>query len=219
MDKLTKLAKEYKKTKDSKICQEIFTLLDKTIKDKANYMFYKQKFIKDKNITYTMEIFDKDSKTFKEKEIPSCFRLCDIKKFDLEDIIQELNLLILELLNNYDARRPFKNYLFYTLKVWKPYCIKDVNFIKRLDDTNESELPIIDEQEVTLNILGSHISKEPIELEDLFENLTEIEKKVINLKRVNPKINQSQIAKNIGVTQQRISQILTNLKKKCKYDL
>ena len=228
MDKLNQLAKQYTKTKDSKICQDIFKLLNKMINDKANYTFYKRKFIKDKNLTFTMEVYDKEQRKFIKKEVPSCFRLCEIKKFDIEDIISEYNVFVLELLNKYDGKRPFKNYLFASIKNWKPYCIRDLNFRADLDILNENNLPKINGKKLTLdNILITQPEKltEEIEedknvnVEELFKNLTKKEKKLLKIKKNNPKITQSQLADLLNVTQPRVCEILGNLRKKCKYPL
>lgn len=217
MDKLTQLAKEYKRKENPEICKQIFKLLEKVITKKANYVFYQQKFIKDKTITKEMEMFDKKTKQFIKKQIPICFRLYEVHKIELEDVIQELNLTILKLLENYDTNRPFTNYLFYKLKRWRPLCVQDTNFLGELNTKSESELSDNEEQQITMNNIKPTNFEEPIELDDLFQNLTEQEKKVIKLKAGNPQIKQSEIAKNIGVTQKTISIILANLKKKCKF--
>jgi len=217
MDKLTQLAKQYKKTKDKNICQQIFNLLDNAIKQKASYVFYKQKFIKDRNKVYEMEIFNRESKSFQKKLVPSCFRLCDTKKLELEDVAQELNLKILELLNNYNVKKPFRNYLFYTLKRWRPSCIRDINFIRELNMTHESDLSHRNGKKITLDMLAVSNPEEVVEVDDLFDNMTEFEKKVVNLKLEYPTKNQSQLAKMLGVRQQKLSEILADLKKKCKY--
>jgi len=222
MDNLTQLAKQYKSTKDPNISNQIFKLLDNAIKQKASYVFYKQKFIKDRNKVHEMEIFDKESKSFKSKLVPSCFRLCDTKKIDLEDIIQECNLFILELLEKYNPKKPFENYLFSSLKDWRPECIRNYNFMQDVDTINESNLPKLENTNLTLdNMLlkeadktEEELQEENIEMEDLFKKLTKKERNFLKTKKEYPDANQSQIAKIIGVTPQNISLILKSLKKK-----
>jgi RNA polymerase sigma factor (sigma-70 family) len=216
MDNLNLLAKEFKRTKLRIISNRILTLLSAPIHQKATYVFYKQQFIKEK---FKIEVFDKKTKTYKIEERVKCFRLCDTKKLEIEDIEQELNLKVLELLENYDARKPFSNYLFGTLKNWRPSYIQDVNFIKDLDTQNESELPDKENEQQTLDdVTDNYQSRqnEEIELDYLFENLTEAEKKFIKLRLKNPQKNQSELALIIGVSQERVSQIIEGLRKKVK---
>jgi RNA polymerase sigma factor (sigma-70 family) len=212
---LNELAKEYKQTKSNAILNKIFEVLSSEIKTKAQKIFYKQKFIKDK---YEVEIFNKVTKKFVKAERVSTFKLCDTKKIDLEDVEQELYLLVMKLLENFDAEKPFENYLNATIKNWRPDFIRTFNFVQGLNTVNESELPEKNDKESTLDDIVIE-QKEVVEIEDLFNNLTESEKKFIELKKLNLDKNQSQLAEIIGVTQQRVQQILESLKKKCNYHL
>jgi len=216
MNNINLLAKEYKRTKSQIILNQIFKLLSSAIHKKATYVFYRQQFIKDK---FEIEVFDKKTKNYKKEERVKCFRLCDTKKLELEDVEQELNLKVLELLENYDARKPFENYLFATLKSWRPIYIQDVNFIKGLDTKNESELPDKNDEQQTLDDIAIREPKEQngeIELDQLFENLSIQERKMLNILKNNPKITQTELAKRFNVTQERISQLFINIRLKYK---
>jgi RNA polymerase sigma factor (sigma-70 family) len=213
---LNQLAKEYKKTASSIILNEIFKLLTDALHKKAQYVFYEQKFSKGK---YDIEIFDKTTKQFQKEKRTETFRLCDTKKVEFVDVEQELNLKVMELLNKYDARKPFENYLFATLKNWRPTFIQNLNFTKGLNTVNESDLADINDKHSSLDEVVSVMPEEEIEIDDLFANLTEEEKKFIELKKKFPHKNQTEIATILGVTQQRVSQILIDLKKKCNYRL
>jgi RNA polymerase sigma factor (sigma-70 family) len=217
MTTLTKLATEYKKTKSEKVLNDIFKFLSLALKNKAKYVFYKQKFIKNK---YETEVFDKETLKFKKEERVSTFRLCDTKKVELEDVEQELNLKVIELLDNYDNKLPFDNYLFGTLKYWRPDYIRKFNFIKDLDTINESDYTDTKGNNNFVNLPAP--DPEDTELPDLsemFGSLTKGEEKLLKLMIKFPYKNQQELADTVGVSQQRVCQILELLKKKYKKNL
>ena len=96
MKNLNQLVVTYKQTKDKEILNQIFSLLNKTIHDKATYIFYRKKFYKNKN----------------------CFYLFKIKTLQLNDIENELKLLILKLIEKTDINKPFDKYLFSSIWNW-----------------------------------------------------------------------------------------------------
>ena len=57
-------------------------------------------------------------------------------------------------------------------------------------------------------------SSQELNFVDLFENLNENEIKIINLFQENGNIKQTEVASILGVTKQRVKQILNGLKKK-----
>ena len=215
MNNLNELAKEYKQTKSQVILNNIFKLLYKALKDKASYVFYKQNFFKEKRTT---EIFNRKTKRFEKKEEIITIKLYNTKKIELEDIEQELKLKVMELLTNFDVKKPFENYLFSTLKNWRPSYVQEVNFMKGLDTINESDLNNKDEENINLDNFPAPEQKieEPTNYEILFQNLTIQERFLINILRRCPNKKQQELADIIGVTHQRIDQILKVLRKKVK---
>jgi len=213
MKNLNKLAKQYKETNDPNLLAQLFQLLKQTIKDKSWYLFYRKGFVKKR---YEKEIYDERIEDFRKVKRVKTFRLCDIKKIELKDVEQELSLLILELLKRYDSALPFENYLNSKLSFWRPSVIQDANFVKDIDTINESDLVNKDE----IPMFESLAKQEPIYPEEvidydkMFENLTIIEKMIINILRKNPEFTQQQIADIIGVTQQQIVKYLKKIRRK-----
>jgi RNA polymerase sigma factor (sigma-70 family) len=206
MDNLTELAREYKKIKSQKVSS--------ALKKKADYVFYEQKFFKNE---YKVRIFNRETLKFKNEKRINTFRLCDTKKIELEDIQQELNLKVMELLEKYNISLPFTNYLFGTLKNWRPSYVQDINFVKGLDTINESDLSGNKEiKDTDINDIPAPEQKteESINLDTLFANLTSQEKMVINILRKDCKKKEDEIAKIIGVTQPRVAQILQSIREK-----
>jgi RNA polymerase sigma factor (sigma-70 family) len=195
MKTLNELAIEYKQTKDSKICNQIFELLKDKIKEKVKYIFYQQSFFGEKNVIL--------SKT---------------KKVEIGDVAQELNLFVLELLEKYDITKPFENYLYHSLSLWKPNFI-NINFLREITGTI-SETDMVDEEgnstfENTA-ITNPSQMEGIINYETLFKKLTLEEKMIINILRKNPDLNQSEVARRVGLSRERISQIYESLRKKYK---
>ena len=192
MEKVEELAKQYKKTKKQELLNQIFIRLQNIIKKKADFIFYQKKFNCNGKI----------------------FRLNDIKKCELNDVLQELNLEVLRIIDNYDTKKPFKNYFFATLWDWRPSFIRTGTFFQEMNILNESNFTKEDNE----NIFDSFASQAPETLlsniEDSFKDLTKEEKKVLLLLDKNSHLNQSQIAQKLKVTQQRVSQIMQSLQKK-----
>lgn len=194
--KLNELVVIYKKEKDKKVLEQIFSILEKTIKDKAKYVFYKQKF------------------RIKNSE----FRICDTKQVELEDVIQELYLKVLKLIENCDINKPFDVYLYSALWCWKPSFL-NIDFFNNW--LNKSLNCIVDEdgEEVYYDIPVFPKFEEEINIDDLFFDLTKDERKLLNLLKDDPELTQTELAKYLGVTQQRISQFYESIRKKCKSNL
>lgn len=191
MKNLTELVREYKKTKSQALLNDIFSQLAQIIKEKATFIFYKQRF----NIKGTV------------------FKLVDTQQIELEDVIQEINLEIVKLINKYDIKKKFEPYLYSTLWKFKPHFINQdfVNQLKNVPSTmidNEGNEKSILENIEVLPEVGNYM--------ELFENLTEIEKKVVKIYAENPTIKQRQLADTLGLTQQEVSKIMESIRKKVK---
>jgi len=200
MNNLNELVKQYKKNKSSKILNEIFLIVDKQLQQKAKWIFYQQNF----NI-----------------EGKIC-KLNDVHKVDIDDIVQELRLTVLELIEKYNPKKPFENYLNHTLTHWFPEIMRKKDTRRDLGLVSQGEL-YNEETEEGINIenfpIPEQTSQEKPDIDEMFVNLTEREKKLLELMIEFPEKNQQELADIIGVTQQRIDQILKGLRKKYKKTL
>jgi len=194
MTNLSELVKKYKETNDKKILNDIFYQLRNILKKKAQHVFYQKEF----------------------KIQKSSYKLIDTKLIDFEDVLSELNLLILKLINNYNIEQDFETYLFASIWNWRPDCIHNIKsnknpakFVGKVITMNEdeNEIDILDEN-------SEYKVTNELNADELFENLTETEKKIINLLQDDHSLTQQQLSQIIGVTQQRISQLLIDIKKK-----
>lgn len=193
MKTLNELAVEYNQKKEGAVLLEIYKKLEKTITEKAKFVFYQKKF------RYGI-------------------KLVNTKQVDFEDIKQELYLEILRLLNNLDPKKSFETYLYSTLWNWDASRIINQDFYNQLknvnmitaDEADEEDTPIID----TIATLPKFDEEE--EIEHLFTKLTSTEKKIIEILRLNSKIKQPELAKILKVTQQAVSKIFVSLRKKYK---
>ncbi len=185
---LEQLAKKYVETKDTNLFISIFKLLEPLLKKKASFIFY-------------------------QKVFRGNFKLVDMKQNYLEDVRQELNLEVINLLNKYNPKKSFGTYLVSSLWKWTPKFTRKNKFYKYLKNKS---INAVDNDGTEFSILDN-ISQEEVSSDnfiEIFENLTKTETKILNLYQENIHINQSEIAEIIGVTQQRIDQIISGLKKK-----
>lgn len=187
MNNLNELAKEYKANKDQKVMEQIFELLLPILNKKAEYVYYQQKFkIKGKYIN------------LKQSGL-----------IELDDVRQELNLTVLELLKDYDGIRPFTNFFYSVLWHWGNQLINS-SFLNQLNTFTESAL-ITEENSCPLDIKYNNPEQRK---ENILEELTEDENAVVMLLFENPHLTQEEIASKFGVTRQRISQIIIEIRKK-----
>jgi len=195
MININELAIQYKKNPTKLLLDKIFFELRFIIKNKATFIYFQKKF-KYGNRTLV---------------------LSETKQVDLQDVKQDMCIEIMRIIKKYDCKKPFDNYLFSSLWNWKPHFLnkKFYNYLKN----NSSE--IVDEEgnEKSLieNIPQEESTTSELDFKEMFENLNETEKKVINLLTGNNNLKQSEIADIIGVKQSRISKILKGLKKKYVY--
>jgi len=194
---LTSMVREYKQSNSSQILDSIFIQIQPILKKKAQYIYYHKKF---KGNKYS-------------------FTIAQTKKLDYEDVLQELNMEILRIVQEYNPKKEFEPYFFATLWNWRPQFLKQGNFLQWLGTTNESEMGEDEGENLLEQLAIASPILEPANLMDFFEDLTEEEKSFLNLCIKNKDKNQSQLSEIIGVTQPRVSQIVANLRKKLKVHL
>jgi hypothetical protein len=217
MKTLNELAIEYKKTKNKIILNQLFVLLQSLVKAKAKHTFYKRKFVKR---MIDVEMLDNEGTQKIIQRLPQCFKLVDTHLLELEDVEQELNLEILSLLEKYDVSRPFDKFLYSSLWNWKPNFINK-DFINQLGNVSLSAMTEEDNEnsELMNNFAVYPKFDETFDVCDMFSDLTELEEKLLNLLKVSPDANQTQLAKKLYVTQARVSQMLTEIRKKYRSGL
>ena len=204
------LAREYIKTKDKNILTKIFNILKYIIKKKAAYIYYVNIFHEGKIVGH--QIMQPQNKKVPIHEFT--FKLSETGQVDLEDIEQELALEIIRILNKWNPKYPFDVYLFGALWKWLPKFARKNKFLKAFKIKSMNIIDDNGEEKSLIDNIPQEISKSEENLVDLFENLTENEKKIINLYQENPQINQMEIAGILGITQQGVSFLLKGLKKK-----
>ena len=194
MQDLNELVKMYKVSKDKKLIEQIFIMLKKVIDKKAEYTYYQRRF--------------KIGKKY--------IRLSENNQIALEDVKQELYLDILRYIDRYDTSKLFDTYLFSSIWNWKPSFItnelanqsKNVSIYKVDDEGNEDNLI---EHIATFNEIDNQI-----DIDDLFDGLTEQEKILLNILKENSTIKQSELAEKLEVTQQYVSLLYESIRKKYK---
>lgn len=221
MTKLENLIKQYKQKQNKKILSNIILLLQKVIKNKAKYIYYKK--------YYPLSLYHKcvscrkciDKKNCANCEKCTCitgtFNLKSNNLCDYFDIENDLWIEILRIIDNYDIRRSFNTYLYATLWNWIPSFITK-NFIKELLNKsltykNMTEKAII-------------VKPNQIEKEDLFhikekaeKYLTKKEKEVFYILLKDNRLKEIDIAKKLGITQQAISLRIKKIRSKLKNKL
>lgn len=204
---LNELAIEYKKTNSKEILTLIFEKIMPKLKEKAKYVFYHQRF---KAEEYSVNDYNKETEELENKIKVSTFKLCETHKMDYKDVEQELYLLVLELLQNYDINLAFSKYLSSSVWNWRSECVRQYNFIKDLQTINDFE-----EQNIT-HRQEFIFPEEEIEIDTLFKKLTKRELEFVELCKKYPEKNHSQIAEIMGVSREYARQLKNNLKKKLK---
>jgi len=206
---LDRLAKEYIETKDKTILVKIFKLLKHILKQKASFVYYQKTFHEGKLTGHIKALDGKKTPVYEHN-----FRLVDTKQTELEDVEQELAIEVIRILKKYKPTESFETYLFAAIWNWTPKFARKNKFFNYLkfnsmnvvDDTGK-EKSLIDDIPQEKSVADENFT-------DMFENLNENEIKIINLFQENGNIKQTEIARIIGVTKQRVKQILQGLKKK-----
>jgi len=190
MTKLDELAIQYKKANNQYIGNQIYLLVKKSIQEKTKYLFYQQKY--------------------------KGMRLCNLHIVDIEDVEQELYLELARTLDKYNQKKgTFSTYWYSTLWNYKPKFI-NADFFNQLKNTKIYKLNEDDEEESLIDHIASFPAQDEINIFDMFDNLTEDEKKLINILKKKEGINQSELADIMGVTQSYISIMFVNIRKKYK---
>ena len=200
MTELNQLVINYKRTKNKQILGKVFVLLEKQIKEKAKFIYYQKKYVK------------------KTRNRKLQIRLKDLKIIDFMDVLQDLNLYILKIIENYHVKKPFENYLYASLWDYRPTFLNS-NFIQSTSNIGESE--IIGEEGIEyfedMLIVEPAEIEEDIHLPEMFNNLDEEEKNLIKIILKYPRLKQAKMAKIARLTQQKVSEILTRLRSKYNY--
>lgn len=188
MKDLNQLVKEYQKTKDNKIIDDIFKEIIHNLNIKADYVYYQKKYmLKDK-----------------------CIRLKNTGIISRDDVFQELCLDVLKLIQNCDNDKPFINYYYGTLKYWKPKFINNDLYYQLTTTcqlTCDSETSLMLERGKTDPIITD---------EELYEELTDEQNKIVTLLYANPNLNQVDLARELKISQSAISLQLNEIRKKIK---
>jgi len=205
---LNKLAKEYSENKDKIVLTKIFAILKNLLKKKASFVFYARKFHEGKITGHI--------KTLEGKKIPVYkhnFKLCETGQTELADVQSELAIELIRILKKYKPEQDFETYLIGALWNWTPKFARKNKFFNYLKFNSMS---VVDDEGKEKSLIDEIPQPESSDNNfiDMFENLTENEIKVINLFQENGNIKQTEIARIIGVTKQRVKQILQGLKNK-----
>jgi RNA polymerase sigma factor (sigma-70 family) len=224
MKNITILVKDYLKTKNHKLLQEIFALIEKPLFDKTRYIYYVERFYVG---SYRAEEFNKKTKKFQTIEKQRYIRLQDTHEIEFEDVLQSLKLYVIQLFSKWEQKVPFEHYLMNSLKHWKPTEVRSSAFKKEILTLSDTESTsddgysefntkcIVEPEQRNFNKIEDerYLVKN---IEKCFKKLNHDELRVIQLLKENSNLKQTQIADIIGVTPQRINQIFKNLRKKYK---
>jgi DNA-directed RNA polymerase specialized sigma24 family protein len=150
-----------------------------------------------------------------EKRVELIYRKLEHYQIDKKDIKQELYIKILSILHNYDIREPFENYLFSSLKYWKPKLTKDdtISFesLYKSDENSGEELEIDIEDKRQTNTDSNII------LEEIYKECkNEIERKILNCLLENPGLSHYDLEKELKIPRRTITSIINRLREKLK---
>ena len=182
LNELDQLVIKYKQRKDKNILGQIFIILGSTIKEKAKYVFYEQTF-----------------------NISNCeFKLVDIKKVELDDVIQELSMEIIEWINDFKPKAPFSHFLNQCLESnkWRPKFL-NADFVKSIKTTSIYKSVENDENEEEINIAENIPCQEEVKIE-FYPELTEKEQEVWELMQGNLNLSQEEISIELGISQKTV---------------
>jgi RNA polymerase sigma factor (sigma-70 family) len=170
---------------------------------------------KNKKNNQVFELILKILKKDIEKKSEMVYQKLKCYQIEKEDIKQELYIRILNIIESYDPKEPFENYLFSSLKFWMPKLVKEdiINYesLYKTDEETGEEVVIDIEDKNEENICSS------LTLEDIFRVCkTKEEKAVCKLLLNNPNISQEEIAKELKTYQMNISRIINELRERLK---
>lgn len=190
MTTINDLAIEYKVTKSNKLLEVILKKLNRVIKVKASYIFYRQLF-RMRGITFNL---------YKSKIV------------DLEDVRQELTLFTMKLLESFDGKRDFKKYYFTSIWKWRPVFLNKGVYL-RLKEVQEVPNEMANSYSLVDSIKPSE-DKTNINLDDILNTLsTKEEKNVIRLMYLNPTMKFIDVAKELKYSPSKVTRIVQGIKK------
>jgi RNA polymerase sigma factor (sigma-70 family) len=197
MKKIEELVKQYKKTKDRKISNQVFVLLDKILRDKAHYVYTKKNFSKNN----------------------SCGRgiltLKMLNRFDEDDVLQELRIEVLQLIENYDTKKSFAGYFYSTLWSWTPKeLFHATSLFSRISERSLDASEIEEDKGWLKQLVIQPEIFNKIEIRDVFVGLTDEERAVVEIYLAIPEIKQVEVAEMLGITHQMVSLRLQTIKTK-----
>ena len=205
---LDNLAKEYSKTGDREVLTKIFFILKDLLKSKASFVYYAKSF-HEGNITGHIKLNGKKIPVYKYN-----FKLSETGQTELADVQSELAIEIIRILKKYKPKQDFETYLFGALWNWTPKFARKNKFFNYLKFNSMNVIDESGKEKSLIDDIPQAESRIDENFTDMFENLNETEIKIINLFQENGNIKQTEIAKIIGVTKQRVKQILHGLQKK-----
>jgi len=216
--KTENLIKEYKQTKEKKILDQIYLVLNPVIKQKAKFIFEKKFYpLSLYNDCYSCRICDKkNTDECKTCQICSCVKgTFNLKRKNLceqKDVENDLWADVLRMIETYDITKSWDTYFYATLWNWRPTFMTK-NFIKSL----------LDEQLETQDVedKSQKISQHDIDyiIEIGKQSLTQEEQKILSMLLPPNELNENQMAKKLGISQQAVSKKLIVLRKKLKMRL
>jgi RNA polymerase sigma factor (sigma-70 family) len=207
-EELNNLAKEYSKTGNREVLTKIFTILQNLLKKKASFVFYAKTFHEGK-ITGHIKLNGKKIPVYKHN-----FKLSETGQTELADVQSELAIELIRILKKYKPEQDFETYLIGALWNWTPKFARKNKFFNYLKFNSMNVIDDTGKEKSLIDDIPQAKSMTDENFTDMFENLTENEIKIINLFQENGNIKQTEIAHILGVTKQRVKQILQGLQKK-----
>jgi RNA polymerase sigma factor (sigma-70 family) len=230
------LVKQYKQTSDKAILDKIFAELKLLIHKKAKYIFERKYFpIALYHLCKRCRKCTKGKELADEQKKKVCCEICDdctcVKGYfnlrqdnlcEYQDVENDLWVEILRIIKDYDITKDFSTYLISSIYEWRPsFLTKD--FVDSLRNTSltrtneeglEEEVDIADND--TKNQLLSRLTLREIASVIFKLNRNEIEHKIVHMLFRDNSLTQTEIAEQLCVSQQYISEVIHLLQKKFK---
>jgi len=241
MDNFTELIRKYKKEIEPKIKnkifrEEIYKLLETTVKEKADYIYYHEwypwnLYHKCKSCRVCTKLNNVPKSEYKIicedceicKCIKGCFNLYNNGLCEWKDVFNDIWFEINRIINNYDIIEDFNKYLFGSLWVYRPTFLtkkflhitsKTVSQVIIFNDGVEKIKDIIDPNP---NAIENLEKDEKSKIEKLaFAKLTYKEKKLV-IYFIRKKLTAEEIAKKEEVSKRTIERRIKKIIEKLKY--
>jgi len=184
------LAKQYKQTGVIAIRDTLFNEILPIIKEKAKYVYWYKAY----------KLYD---------------RVCQVRNLyniTEEDILQDLCLDALTWIEKFNGTTSFSKYLFASLWNWKPKYINKEAYVGI--NTVECKGLTSEEKDNFMDSIANEIQLDlRIGVGSLMENVKcPNEKAILKMLYINPDISKNDMAKVLGVSKGRVSQIFANMK-------